>query len=485
MKATAKNRKGLLALGVAAVIAMGGGALAAPLTARAYTVDDVPTLDDPITPESRGVMDHQGWRTEGGVVDPYFEDTTSVVPRSQYGGPWSFTHQDELSGSVEEYSSFEYVTIEGETPEGMRRMGGVGDKITTGLEITINGDNKDTLSNSLTYSQIDDMLWGPYTTTDAYYFTMWVKPEQDMWFDVGISFSNEDGHAQVYWDMGRRFKAPAGEWTQIGVDEDGNYLPFRAKVTTDQWKRGTGSDPTQQNSNCVLAPDETKGDTQLGKWYRDAWSGSWACLRIYAYDGSCYTEADGHGTPAATDGLSVGDSYIVTGGNWWCTSEPAAVATVAVSDITLDKTTASVKVGEEVQLTATVTPDNATDSSIYWYAEDETVVSVDTTGKVTGLKVGTTTVYAEANDGNGAIAECTITVTAADSGTTPGGSTEDPGTTPGGSTEDPGTTENPPADEPKDEDKGGCGSTILGIGGAGLLLIAATAVIVSVKRRKD
>lgn len=500
MKAITTGKKRLLALSIAAAMVMGGCVFAAPITANAYTVDDVASLDPPIAPSTRTVMDHQGWRTEGGIVDPYFEDTTSVMPRTNYGGPWSFTHVSELPGNADhfdwdtmtpdeqgaqtmaEYSSVEYVTIEGETPEGMRRMGGVGDKITTGLKIKINGENKDTLSNSLTYSQIDDMMYGPYTETDAYYFTMWVKPAQDMWFDVGISYGAAEGQAQVYWDMGRRFKAPANQWTQIGVDKEGHYLPFRTKVTEDQWKRGTGSDPTAQNSNCVEAPDETKGDTQVGKWYRAGVNGAdgttetaWACLRIYAYDDSCYTEADGHGIPAATDKMSAGDSYIVTGANWWCTSEPAAVATVAVTDVTLDKTSASLKVGETLQLNATVAPANATDSSIMWYAENETVVSVDDSGKVTALKEGTTKVYAEANDGNGAIAECSITVTKAAS-TTPGG-TEPGGTEPGG-TEPGGTTE-----EPKED--GGCGSFI-GFGSLGILAVAVITVsLVLVVRKKE
>ncbi len=281
-----------------------------------------------------------------------------------------------------------------------------------------------------------------------------------MWFDVGISYGAKADHAQVYWDMGRRFFVPANQWTQIGLDAAGNYLPFRAKVTSDGFMRGTGADPTAANSNCVEAPDETKGDTKIGQYYRDGWGEVWACIRLYAYAGDVYGTS-GVGTPAATHGLSAGDKYLVTGTNFWNQSAPAPVVKKYVSEITLDKATASVEVGGTVELKATAAPADADDTSIYWYSSDESIATVDENGKVTALKEGTVNIIAEANDGNGATASCAITVTKK-------AATPDP-------------------EKPEPEKKGGCGSSILGFGSLGIVagaLVTLGAVMI-VRRKKN
>ena len=53
----------------------------------------------------------------------------------------------------------------------------------------------------------------------------------------------------------------------------------------------------------------------------------------------------------------------------------------------LDKTTAELEVGKELQLTATVSPDNATSKTLKWTSSDETIATVDATGKVLDTNV--------------------------------------------------------------------------------------------------
>ncbi len=83
---------------------------------------------------------------------------------------------------------------------------------------------------------------------------------------------------------------------------------------------------------------------------------------------------------------------------------------VPVAGITLDKTTASVEAGKSLTLTATVTPDNATDKTVTWTTSDRSVATVDSTGIVIGIKAGTATITAKAGEKT---ATCTVTVTAA------------------------------------------------------------------------
>ena len=88
------------------------------------------------------------------------------------------------------------------------------------------------------------------------------------------------------------------------------------------------------------------------------------------------------------------------------TAECAVTVIVPVSSITLDKTILSLAVGETIQLTATVKPDNATDKNVTWTSSDESVAKV-ADGKVTALKAGKTTITAKCG---GKTAECMVTV---------------------------------------------------------------------------
>lgn len=82
---------------------------------------------------------------------------------------------------------------------------------------------------------------------------------------------------------------------------------------------------------------------------------------------------------------------------------------VEISSIQFTQTSATVKVNQYIQLSTYIYPSNASDSGVSYYAADSNVATVSQTGLVTGLKAGTTKIYAITN--NGRQAECTITVT--------------------------------------------------------------------------
>ena len=83
---------------------------------------------------------------------------------------------------------------------------------------------------------------------------------------------------------------------------------------------------------------------------------------------------------------------------------------ISVTSVSLDKTTAELTEGDELTLTATVNPDNATDKSVTWSSSDSSVASV-VNGKVTALKAGTATITVTTTDG-GKTASCAVTVKA-------------------------------------------------------------------------
>lgn len=87
----------------------------------------------------------------------------------------------------------------------------------------------------------------------------------------------------------------------------------------------------------------------------------------------------------------------------------AGSSEVAVESVTLDKSSVELDLNgtTTATLTATVTPDNATDKTVTWTTSDANVATVEN-GVVTAKKVGTATITAKAGDKS---ATCEVTVT--------------------------------------------------------------------------
>ena len=82
----------------------------------------------------------------------------------------------------------------------------------------------------------------------------------------------------------------------------------------------------------------------------------------------------------------------------------------AVSSVTMSRTSLRIYEGGSYTLSATVSPADAADKSIVWSSSDESIATVDQDGKVTGKAPGVCTIYAQARDGSGAYASCTVRV---------------------------------------------------------------------------
>ena len=81
---------------------------------------------------------------------------------------------------------------------------------------------------------------------------------------------------------------------------------------------------------------------------------------------------------------------------------------IDVTGISLDIPVLTLLVGEEQALTATITPENATDKTLIWTSSDNTKANVDN-GKVKAISTGTSTIFATTKDGNKS-AQCRVAV---------------------------------------------------------------------------
>ncbi len=82
-----------------------------------------------------------------------------------------------------------------------------------------------------------------------------------------------------------------------------------------------------------------------------------------------------------------------------------------VVSITLDRTELQLEIEKTTYLTATVLPVDAGDCSLTWTSNNTGAATVDASGKVTALAVGTAVITATTNDGTNLSASCIVTVT--------------------------------------------------------------------------
>ena len=123
-----------------------------------------------------------------------------------------------------------------------------------------------------------------------------------------------------------------------------------------------------------------------------------ACAVFFTACGNNETPDDGHNTEQGGENPDDDDEPGV---------DPDDDKDIAVTAVSLNKTSLTLEVGESYTLVVTVSPSNATDKSITWSSTNSSVASVSG-GKVTAKSEGTTTITAEAH--NGKTATCTVTV---------------------------------------------------------------------------
>ena len=133
------------------------------------------------------------------------------------------------------------------------------------------------------------------------------------------------------------------------------------------------------------------------------WTSSNTSVATVAQTGKVTAKAAGTATITATTvdgGFTATCEVTVTDGS----------STVAVTGVTLNKTSANLTVGGAETLTATVSPSNATNKNVTWTSSNTSVATV-ANGVVTAKAVGTATITVKTADGN-KTATCAVTVTA-------------------------------------------------------------------------
>ena len=129
---------------------------------------------------------------------------------------------------------------------------------------------------------------------------------------------------------------------------------------------------------------------------------------VYSVDDESILSVDQDGN---ITGLSLGIATVTvtTEDGDFTASAEITVIPVQVTGVSISPKSVSVALGHTIQLTASITPSNAANKNLSWSVSDETIISVDGQGTVTGLSGGTATVTVTTEDGGfSASAEITV-----------------------------------------------------------------------------
>ena len=191
-----------------------------------------------------------------------------------------------------------------------------------------------------------------------------------------------------------------GNATITATARDGSWKKAFCRVTVRQPVTGL-------RMNRACASIKRGGSISLGAvvspWDASNKSVTWRSsnTRVATVDSRGTVRAVGKGTASITatakDGSGKRSSCTIT-------------VTQPVTGISLNRTSASMKTGNTLSLSASVSPLSANNRGLTWKSSNTSVVTVNSTGQVKAVGRGTATITAVANDGSGKKAACSITV---------------------------------------------------------------------------
>ena len=131
----------------------------------------------------------------------------------------------------------------------------------------------------------------------------------------------------------------------------------------------------------------------------------------YASSNSTIATVDSEGLVTGVAVGSVTITLSATDGSGVTTTVPVTVAPIYVSSIMADPTSITLIEGNTQQVTYTILPVNATDSTVVYSSSDSGIATVDVDGLVTSIAAGFATIIISSTDGSDVYTTVPITVT--------------------------------------------------------------------------
>lgn len=199
---------------------------------------------------------------------------------------------------------------------------------------------------------------------------------------------SKDQQQECYWKV--IVKAPGYIYVDANPDGGYSFSPKKVSRGTKVYLTARVNDTTVSDAKIYYTTDGST-PSQKSKLYTSAGItiNEWTYLQAIAYK----------------------DSYSPVTSGWYYDIEEPKEDTILVTKITLNASSATLNVGDTTQLTATITPSNATIKTVIWQSMSGSVATVSSTGLVTAKATGSAIIKCTAFDGSGVSAECNVTVT--------------------------------------------------------------------------
>ena len=218
-------------------------------------------------------------------------------------------------------------------------------------------------------------------------------------YNKNVSFESADAGISAVNANGVVTGVSAGETTITVTTEDGGFTGACTINVYNQAVTGVTIEPSEAELNVGSSTKLTATVLPENASNKNV---------VYSVDDESILSVDQDGN---VTGLSLGTATVTvtTEDGGFTASSEITVMPVQVTGVSISPKSSSVGLGHTVQLTASITPSNAANKNLSWSVSDETIISVDGQGTVTGLSGGTATVTVTTEDGGfSASAEITV-----------------------------------------------------------------------------
>ena len=225
------------------------------------------------------------------------------------------------------------------------------------------------------------------------------------WLDVNLFLGV--GSSGLYWSSSLYTSYPA-DAMRVRISSDGffrgsysRYYGLSVRPVYSEFISVSSVALNKSSLTLIVGESETLIPTVMPENATEkqvSWTSSNTSVATVSSEGTVTAQSAGTATITATasDGMKSAT----------CT----VTVTQSVTGLSISPGNPTIYTGEQVTLTATVTPSTASNPSVSWTSSDSSVAFVSSDGQVLGLKAGIAVITAQANDGSGVSATCTVTV---------------------------------------------------------------------------
>lgn len=274
--------------------------------------------------------------------------------------------------------------------------------VTAKADSTITAKCTVTVTKSVTGLTLDTTSYSMYVK-DTYRLTYTITPTDAA--NTAVTFSSTNASVCTVDKAGLVTAKGVGSCAVIVKTTDGGYM-------------GTCIFTVQQKATAIKL-DVSKLSLDVGDYYSlvttltpaDSTDTS---ITYESTDTSVCTVSAAGKVVAVSAGLAV----IIAKTAGGATASCAITVIQGVEGVELSSAEETLVIGDDVELTATVSPDDCDDDSVKWDSTDSSIASVDSEGDVTGVGEGVAIITATTNDG-GYSAYCVIIVEAPEPSSVP------------------------------------------------------------------